>query len=248
MSRESYVGQLGSLAGYRGYTVTDYQEEDTPGTILGADNMIVGAFVRPKPGITATQPIMGTIDFAGSAGWQLRLDGTGTQFGVDLHDGAGGLFSTAGVLYNPPLIRPQWHLVVARIFATATTDVEIWVNGSLVSSGSTVAAGMTVAGANPFRIGFNSSFNDIADACDIGPLAYFEGVTTPATLHLGIDQAMKRRTFIADSTLGINWSNIWSPRVGQGGSDNSYFTRNGLTDLNEVGSALARTSPAALYA
>jgi hypothetical protein len=93
-------------------------------------------------------------------------------------------------------------------------------------------------GANPFRIGYNTSFGDIAEFCDIGPIAYLGGPVTVQNLKLGMDLAMKRRTFAPDTINGINWSNVWVPRVGDGGNDCSYLTRTGVVDLNEVGTQL----------
>lgn len=249
MSREGYAGFLESLASYRGYTTTSYQEEDTPGDILGATEFAFGIFARPKIGIAATQPLAGTISFAGSSGWQISVAANGGSFQWDSHDGSGNLFSAVGHLYDPILIRPKWHCIVVRQYSSGgVTNADVFVNGSRVGTGAAPASGATILGANPFRIGFNSSFNDIADFCDIGPVAYIGAPVTEVNLLLGIDAAMKRRSFIADSINGINWSNVWIPRVGEGSTDRSYFTRTGLTDLVEVGSGLARTSPQALYA
>lgn len=246
--RESYIGRVGSFPAYRGYTVNDYQEESVAGSVLGSTDMILGLFARPKPIITATQPLCGTITFAGSAGWQARIDAAGGRWGWDMFDGGGNLNSFEGQLYDPVIERPKWHLFVVRQFGNVTTDVELYVNGAPVGGGSTVASGATVAGASPFRVGFNSSFNDIADQCDIGAIAYFEGTVVQDNLQFGIDNAMKRRGFIADAINGINWSDIWIPRTGQGSVDCSYFTRQGAVVLSQVGASLARTSPPMIYA
>lgn len=246
--REMYVGGVGSLPAYRGYEVTSYQEEAVAGSILGSTQMALGAFVRVKQATGAGQPIAGTLDFTAPAGFSLGVSGTGGEFVYESIDGSGNLFTAFGNLHSPVLARPQWVLLTVRQYDVAgQTTSDLYANGALIATATAPASGMTVLGAHPFRIGFNSTFNDVAEACDIGPVAYLGGPVTEELFLLGTDLAMKRRTFVADSINGINWSDIWVPRVGEGSNDCSYFTRTGLTNLNEVGSALARTSPAALY-
>lgn len=249
MSGESYRGRTGSFPSYRGYSISDYQEETVVGSILGSTEMSIAAFVRPKNGIAASQPIAGTADFTSNTGWQLAASGTPGRFEYIFHDSLGNITVVNERLYDPTYNRPLWHLVAARQYSSGgVTNADLYVNASLLATAAAPASGATIAGAFPFRIGFNAAFNDIAEFLDIGPVAYLGGPVTQELFELGMDKAMKRRSFIADSVNGVPWSDIWLPRIGEGSNDCSYFTRTGLVTMGEVGTGLTRTSPHNVYA